>query len=40
VAGLFEEHQGDLAAFLAQDERGRQVVPYMSRLGQNLLDER
>jgi signal transduction histidine kinase len=40
LASLFEEHQNDLAAFLSQDKRGRQVVPYMSQLGQNLLDER
>jgi two-component system NtrC family sensor kinase len=40
LAGLFEEHRGNLAAFLGQDGRGRRVVPYMSQLGQNLLDER
>ncbi len=37
--GLFHEHQADLAAFLTQDEKGRQVVDYLGRLNEHLLKE-
>jgi C4-dicarboxylate-specific signal transduction histidine kinase len=40
VASMLEERQGDLAAFITQDERGRNVTPFLSRLGQNLVEER
>ncbi|HEX8818310.1 MAG TPA: ATP-binding protein, partial [Archangium sp.] len=40
VATLLGEHQTDLQAFLTQDERGRNVMPFLNKLGQNLLKER
>jgi C4-dicarboxylate-specific signal transduction histidine kinase len=40
VAHMLEEHQADLTSFLTQDERGRHLRPFLSKLGQNLLDER
>jgi two-component system NtrC family sensor kinase len=40
VAALLEEHQGDLAIFLSQDERGRNAVPFLKRLGHHLQSER
>jgi signal transduction histidine kinase len=40
VATLLEERQTDLPAFLTQDERGRNVMPFLRRLGQNLIAER
>ncbi|MFY0571589.1 ATP-binding protein [Archangium lansingense] len=40
VAAMLQEHQADASAFLTQDERGRHVAPFLSKLGQNLLDER
>jgi two-component system, NtrC family, sensor kinase len=40
LASLLEEHQSDLATFLTQSERGRHLRPFLSRLGQNLLEER
>jgi two-component system, NtrC family, sensor kinase len=40
VTQLLHEHQGDLATFLTQDERGRHVTPFLRELGQNLVDER
>ncbi|WPB81061.1 ATP-binding protein [Archangium violaceum] len=40
VAGMLQEHQGDIGAFLSQDERGRNVLPFLGKLGQNLLEER
>jgi two-component system NtrC family sensor kinase len=39
VAGLLEENQTDLGHFLVQDERGRNVVPFLHRLGQHMRDE-
>ncbi|WP_395808547.1 ATP-binding protein [Archangium minus] len=39
IAHLLQEHQSDLGTFLTQDERGRNVMPFLSMLGQNLLDE-
>ncbi|ATB37264.1 histidine kinase [Cystobacter fuscus] len=40
VANLLQERQSDLGTFLSQDERGRNVLPFLGKLGQNLLDER
>nr|WP_306818462.1 ATP-binding protein [Archangium lipolyticum] len=40
VAHMLEEHQGDLAVFLTQDERGRHLLPFLGKLGENLLEER
>ncbi|ATB40690.1 histidine kinase [Cystobacter fuscus] len=40
VAGLFAAHQEDLATFLTQDERGRGVLPFLSRLGKHMQEER
>jgi two-component system, NtrC family, sensor kinase len=40
VAGMLQEHQSDVGAFLSQDERGRNVLPFLGKLGQNLLEER
>ncbi len=39
AVGLFQEHHGDLAAFLTQDEKGRQLVDYLGRLNEHLLNE-
>ncbi|MFY0581218.1 ATP-binding protein [Cystobacter fuscus] len=39
VATMLQERQSDLAAFL-QDERGRHLLPFLNKLGQNLVDER
>jgi nitrogen fixation/metabolism regulation signal transduction histidine kinase len=40
VAGLLQERRADVGTFLTQDERGRNVMPFLDKLGQNLLDER
>jgi C4-dicarboxylate-specific signal transduction histidine kinase len=40
VAGLLQEHQADASTFLTQDERGRVLLPFLDKLGHNLLDER
>ncbi|WNG31750.1 HAMP domain-containing protein [Cystobacter fuscus] len=40
VAHLLQEHQGELTTFVAQDPRGRHLLPFLDKLGQNLLDER
>ncbi|WP_375771345.1 ATP-binding protein [Archangium gephyra] len=40
VATLLEERQTELSTFLTQDERGRNMMPFLRRLGQNLLEER
>jgi two-component system NtrC family sensor kinase len=40
IVTLLEEHQGELAAFLTQDERGKTVVPFLGRLGKHLQTER
>jgi signal transduction histidine kinase len=40
VSNLLEERREDLTTFVTQDERGRNVMPFLSRLGENLLDER
>jgi C4-dicarboxylate-specific signal transduction histidine kinase len=40
VANLLQERQDILGTFLTQDERGRNVVPFLGKLSQSLLDER
>jgi PAS domain S-box-containing protein len=40
LANLFEQHDADLARFLTEDERGRQVPAYLHQLAQNLDQER
>ncbi len=40
VASMFQEHKDELATFLTSDERGRKLPPYLSHLGENLLEER
>jgi signal transduction histidine kinase len=40
VADLLTERQADLATFLTQDARGHNVMPFLSKLGRNLVDER
>ena len=33
-------NQAQLGPFFTEDQRGRSFVPYLNRLGQNLLEER
>ncbi|MFY0570328.1 ATP-binding protein [Archangium lansingense] len=40
VATLLDEHQADLTTFLTQDERGRNAMPFLNKLGQNLVKDR
>jgi signal transduction histidine kinase len=40
VANLIQDHQTDVGTFTFRDERGRNVLPFLSKLGENLLDER
>ncbi|WNG52537.1 HAMP domain-containing protein [Archangium minus] len=40
VAHMLEERRGDIQVFLTQDERGRHLLPFMNKLGENLLEER
>jgi signal transduction histidine kinase len=40
VANLLQEHQANAGSFLSQDERGKNVVPFLETLGRNLLEER
>ncbi|WNG41865.1 HAMP domain-containing protein [Archangium violaceum] len=40
VAHMLQERQADLSTFLTQDERGRLLIPFLDKLGQNLLEER
>jgi signal transduction histidine kinase len=40
VASMLQERQQDLTTFLSQDERGRHVMPFLNKLGQNLVEER
>ncbi|MCY1076952.1 ATP-binding protein [Archangium lansingense] len=40
VASLLQENQDSIGTFLSQDERGKNVLPFLGKLGQNLLDER
>jgi signal transduction histidine kinase len=39
VAGLLEEHRGDLAGFLTNDDRGKRLPGYLSALGKRLTSE-
>ena len=39
LAALLEERRDDLGTFLTQDERGRNVMPFLSGLGQHLRTE-
>lgn len=39
VAGMFEEHKTDLAAFLTTDEKGRQIGDYLCKLADHLSTE-
>jgi signal transduction histidine kinase len=40
VASLLQQHQDDMGHFLTQTDRGRTVMPFLSQLSQNLVDER
>jgi signal transduction histidine kinase len=40
VADMLQERQGDLTTYLSQDERGRHTMPFLNKLGQNLVEER
>jgi signal transduction histidine kinase len=40
VANMLTERQEDLTTFLSQDERGRHLLPFLNKLGQNLVEER
>ncbi|WP_309893376.1 ATP-binding protein [Archangium sp.] len=39
LAAMLEERRDDLGTFLTQDERGRNVMPFLSGLGQHLRTE-
>ncbi|HZH77280.1 MAG TPA: ATP-binding protein [Archangium sp.] len=40
VAGMLQEHQADLGTFLTQDVRGRNLMPFLEKLGGHLVKER
>lgn len=40
LTALLQEHQADLAHFVAEDPRGKQVVPFLAALTRQLADER
>ncbi|WPB82688.1 ATP-binding protein [Archangium violaceum] len=40
VAHLLQARKSDVGTFLTQDERGRNVLPFLSKLGENLEEER
>jgi signal transduction histidine kinase len=40
LADMLDEHQAELARYLTQDERGRHVLPFLRKLGENLTAER
>ncbi|WNG20603.1 ATP-binding protein [Cystobacter fuscus] len=40
VAHLIQEHQADLSNFLTQDGRGRNLMPFLDKLGQSLVEDR
>ncbi|WNG29148.1 HAMP domain-containing protein [Cystobacter fuscus] len=40
VAHMLQERQTDLSTFLTQDGRGRNLMPFLDKLGQNLLEDR
>ena len=39
VAGLIQQHQGDLAEFFSPDGRGRQLLPYLHGLAEQISAE-
>jgi two-component system, NtrC family, sensor kinase len=40
LSGMLEEHSGELSDFLSRDPKGQRVVPYLSKLGSHLEQER
>jgi signal transduction histidine kinase len=40
LAGMLQEHSGELPDFLNLDPKGQRVVPYLARLGSHLEEER
>ncbi|REG32369.1 histidine kinase/DNA gyrase B/HSP90-like ATPase [Archangium gephyra] len=40
VARMIHEHQSDLSTFLTEDGRGRHLMPFLDKLGQNLVEDR
>ncbi|WP_395841344.1 ATP-binding protein [Archangium violaceum] len=40
VAHMLEDRQSDLTTFLTQDERGRHLMPFLDKLGKNLVEDR
>ncbi|EPX64955.1 sensor histidine kinase [Cystobacter fuscus DSM 2262] len=40
VTRMLEEHQSDLATFLTGDARGRHLMPFLDKLGENLREDR
>jgi C4-dicarboxylate-specific signal transduction histidine kinase len=40
VAGMLQEHSGELPDFLKRDTKGQRVVPYLAKLGSHLEEER
>ncbi|MBS1828297.1 MAG: HAMP domain-containing protein [Acidobacteria bacterium] len=40
VVGLLQQHEHSVAEFLQSDEKGRHVVPYLSKLSEHMLKER
>jgi signal transduction histidine kinase len=40
VATMLQEHQPELGTFFTENARGRKVVPFLSKLGKSLTDER
>jgi C4-dicarboxylate-specific signal transduction histidine kinase len=40
VVELLEAHQSDLARFLTEDARGKNVLPFLRRLSQHMRDEK
>ncbi|WNG31962.1 HAMP domain-containing protein [Cystobacter fuscus] len=40
VTRMLEEHQSDLTTFLTGDVRGRHLMPFLDKLGENLREDR
>jgi two-component system, NtrC family, sensor kinase len=40
VVTMLQEHQPELGPFLTEHERGRKLMPFLSKLGKHLSDER
>ena len=40
LAGMLQEHSGELPDFLSHDPKGQHVVPYLAKLGSHLEEER